>query len=101
VKLETKAGTIVEVEFKRDGSFEEASGDNVEKDEFKPESGLSLAGAIDALKKENKTPKGSWSYEKSMLKDWHYELEGFENGKEMEYLVDAKTGKLLESKADD
>lgn len=102
VKVETTNGSIVEVEFKRDGTFEEASGDNLEKDNFVPGKGLiSLQETVASLKKAGKSPVGDWSLEDSMLKGWHYEFEGFENGKNMDYLVDAKTGKLLESKIDD
>ncbi|WP_408095812.1 PepSY domain-containing protein [Peredibacter sp. HCB2-198] len=102
VKVQTKDGSIVEVEFKRNGDFEEASGHAVDKDTFEPgQNLLSLKDAVASVKKAGKTPVGDWSLEDSMMKGWHYEFEGMENGKAMEYLVDAKTGKLRESRQDD
>lgn len=95
VKVQTPNGTIVEIEFKRNGNLEEASGDNVEKDVFIPGEGLlSLKDAHAAMTKAGKTAQGDWSLDDSMLKGWHYEFEGVENGKNMEYTVDAKTGKI-------
>lgn len=102
VKVQTPAGSVVEVEFDRGGKFEEASGDSVDNDIFVPGNGiLSLKDAVAALKKDGKSPVGEWSLDDSVLKGWHYEFEGFENGKKMDYVVDAKTGKLTDSKADD
>lgn len=102
VKVQTQNGTIVEVEFTMTGAFEEASGDSIEQDVFVPGDGLlSLADAVGALKKAGKTPSGDWSLDKSFVKGWHYEFEGYESGKKMDYVVDAKTGKLLESTIDD
>lgn len=101
VKIQTPEGSIVEVEYER-GKFEEASGDNAEKDVLVPGEGLlSLKDAVASLKKSGKTPVGDWSLDKSFIKGWHYEFEGFENNQKMDYIVDAKTGKLLESKIDD
>ena len=101
VKIQTPAGTIVEVEFDRAGKFEEASGDSVENDVFVPGEGLlSLKDAVDSLKKAGKTPVGDWSLDSSLIRGWHYEFEGFENGKKMDYVLDAKTGKLISSEID-
>lgn len=102
VKVKTPQGTIVEIEFNRDGTFEEASGKNIEKDAFVPEDGLiSLSEAISTLKKEGKAPAGDWELEKSFIRGWHYKFEGYEKNQKYDYVVDAKTGKLLESKLDD
>lgn len=102
VKVQTKAGSIVEVEFETNGEFEEASGNSLEKDIFNPGNGLiSLSEATEILKKSAKKPSGDWNLEKTMMKGWIYEFEGFENGKEVDYIVDAKNGKLLETRVDD
>jgi uncharacterized membrane protein YkoI len=101
IKVQTPNGTIVEIEFKRNGNLEEASGDTVDKDIFVPGEGLlSLKDAYAAMTKAGKQPVGDWSLDDSMLKGWHYEFEGLEDGKNMDYVVDAKTGKILESKVD-
>lgn len=87
--------TTIEVEFKKNGKFEEASGNNLDKDIFVPEKGLmSLQEAVALLKKEGKAPVGEWSFEESLFGNFYYEFEGFEAGKKMEYHVDAKTGKI-------
>jgi uncharacterized membrane protein YkoI len=102
IKVQTPDGSIVEVEFKRNGNLEEASGDTVEKDIFVPGEGLlSLKDAYAAMTKAGKKPVGDWSLDESMIKGWHYEFEGVENGKNMDYVVDAKTGKIVDSKVDD
>lgn len=101
VKVQTKAGTVVEVEFKNDGTLEEASGKALDQDVFEPGNGMiSLKDARDSLKKAGKTPVGEWSFENSLTKGWNYEFEGFEDGKKMDYIVDAKNGKLIESRID-
>lgn len=101
VKLQTTNGTIVEVEFKNDGTLEEASGKALDKDMFEPGNGLmSLKDALAAIKKAGKEPVGEWSLDESLTKGWNYEFEGFENGQKMDYVVDAKSGKLLESRID-
>ena len=102
VKVKTPKGTIVEIEFNGDGSFEEASGDNLEKDIFVPETGLvTLENAVESLKKEGKSPVGDWELDHSFLSGWGYKFEGYENGQKFDYYVDAKTGKLVKSKLDD
>lgn len=101
VKVETPAGSVVEVEFDRKGKFEEASGDSIMNDLFVPGDGLmALKDAVAMTQKQGKTLTGEWSLDKSMMKGWYYKFEGSENGKKMDYLVDAKTGKILESKVD-
>ena len=101
VKVKTTQGTMVEVEFDRNGGLQEASGDFAQKDNFVPGNGLlSLKDAVAAITKNGKTVDGEWSLDKDFLRDWEYEFEGIENGKKFEYVVNAKTGKLLESKPD-
>lgn len=101
VMVLTPNQSTIEVEFKKNGKFEEASGDNLEKDILVPDMGLiSLQEAVALLKKEGKTPVGEWSLEESLFGNWHYEFEGIEGGKKMDYQVDAKTGKI-ESEIDD
>lgn len=102
IKLRTTAGTLVEIEFDAAGNFEEASGDNVERDIFIPDQKLlSLEVAASKLKSEGKSPVGEWSLEHIFLKGWHYEFEGYENGQKYNYVVDAKNGKLANKKLDD
>lgn len=102
VKVLTPNSTIVEVEFKRDGTFEEASGDVIEKDIFVPAQGmLSLADAVAEFKKSGDTPTGDWSLEESLRHGWHYDFEGYKNGQKMEYVIDAVTGKILDAQIDD
>lgn len=101
VKVKTAEGTRVEIEFNRDGTLDEASGDMAKKDIFVPGNGLiSLKDAVAALEKAGKTPSGDWSLDKDMMRDWEYEFEGVENGREFEYRINAKTGQLVKSKQD-
>ncbi|WP_413558346.1 PepSY domain-containing protein [Bdellovibrio sp. HCB209] len=101
-KLTTVKQTLMEVEFNRDGSIDDASGDAAAAgDVFVPGNGmLTLAQALESLNKAGKTPSGDWSYKKSFMHGWVYELEGFENGKKMEYLISAKDGALVKEKKD-
>lgn len=101
VKIQTTSGSIVEVEFANNGDFEEASGNSVEQDIFVPPNGLvTLSQAAQAVKSANKPISGKWSLDRSLMNGWHYEFEGYENGNEMEYTVDAKTGKYVSTKVD-
>lgn len=102
IKVLTGNNSLVEIEFKQDGSFEEASGEDVSKDVFVPPMNLlPLSSAIAALKKEGKAPAGEWSLEQSFMKGWHYEFEGLEDGRKMDYVVDAKAGKIVSATIDD
>lgn len=102
LSLQTPKGTLVEVEFNNDGSIDEASGNSATHgDVFLPPGNLmNLNDAITALQKAGKSPTGDWTFEKSIIHGWVYEFEGSENGKMMEYLLDAKSGKLLKSRRD-
>lgn len=101
IKVQTTGGGIVEVEFANNGDFEEASGNSVDQDTFIPPHGLvPLATAAQAVKGTGKSLSGKWSLDKSLMSGWHYEFEGYENGNEMEYTVDAKTGKYVSAKVD-
>jgi uncharacterized membrane protein YkoI len=102
VKLLTPSNTVVEVEFEANGDFEEASGDDVRMDSFVPGQGLlSLKEAVAAATKANKTVSGDWTLENHIFGGWTYEFEGLENNRKMEYVIDAKSGKLLKSKTDE
>jgi uncharacterized membrane protein YkoI len=101
VVIKTKAGTLVEVELNRDGSLDEASGHNALKDNFTPGAGLlTLDQAVKKLKEKGKDVSGEWSLDKDLLRDWEYEFEGIENGKQYEYSLNARTGELVKSDAD-
>ena len=101
VKMKTDHGSLIDIEFGMDGAFNEASGTNVDKDVFNPpDKMLTLKDAVAAAKKAGKNPVGKWSLEKGTLTGWAYEFQGFENGKEMEYVIDAKSGELKKAKKD-
>lgn len=99
--IKTKAGSIVEIELDRNGDLDEASGNAANNDVFVPGQGLlSLNEAVKAMAKEGKIVQGEWSLDKDFLRDWEYEFEGMEDGKQYEYSMNAKTGKLIGSEAD-
>lgn len=101
VTVKTAAGTILEIEFNRDGSLDEASGDMATKDNFVPGNGLlELKDAVAALEKNGKKAEGEWSLDKDFMREWEYEFEGYENNQKYEYVINAKTGALLKSKRD-
>jgi uncharacterized membrane protein YkoI len=101
-KIQTPAGTIVEIEYSMTGEFKEASGDAaLGGDVLEPAGGLlSLKAATEAMKTAGKNISGDWSLEKSFVHGWVYEFEGFENNVKMDYLLDAKTGKILKAEID-
>lgn len=101
IKIQTPNGGIIEVEFTNQGAFEEASGKDASADSFTPPNDLvPLSQALAGLKKAGKEASGDWSLDYSRNTGWYYEFEGFENNQEMEYIVDAKTGKFLSSNVD-
>ena len=93
----------MEIEYTMTGEFKEASGDAVLAGDVLEIGGglLSLKAATDVMKNAGKTISGDWSLEKSFVHGWVYEFEGFENNAKMDYLVDAKTGKLIKAQIDD
>lgn len=104
IKVQTSQNSIVEIEFDTDGAFEEASGDDIDKDVLQPGQGLiSLTDAVTSVRKERKNLTGEWSLEKHFFSGWVYEFEGFDAGinKKMEFAVDAKTGRFIGQKIDD
>lgn len=101
VKVQTPQGNVIELEFDGSGTFEEASGNVVDADVLNPPSGLvTLSVAANAARAAGKNLSGKWKLEKSLTKGWYYEFKGFETGNEMEYTVDASTGKFLAAKFD-
>lgn len=103
VKVKTKAGTTIELGFDDDGELEEASGTAAIKgDAFIPGDGLLTLKAItDELAKNGKTLQGEWTFEENEEGDWVYDLEGSEKGKEVDFIVNAKTGKLIATEIDE
>lgn len=103
VKVKTAAGTLIEIEFSSDSTFEEASGDAANSgDILVPGQGLlSLKEITEALTKLGKVPSGEWKLEKEFLSGWVYEIESTEKGVKMEYKMDAKTGQLLKEEKED
>lgn len=100
--LLTAKDSIVEIELNRDMTLDEASGDAADAgDALTPGNGLiELSSAVASLKKAGKNPSGDWSLEKSLINGWVYEFEGMENGKRMEYTVNAKDGKIISGSRD-
>ncbi len=101
-KVQTTAGTIVEIEYRMTGDLKEASGDAaLGGDVLEPAGGLlTLHAATEIMKNAGKTIQGDWSFEKSFIHGWVYEFEGSENNQKMDYLLDAKTGKILKAEID-
>ena len=101
VKVKTPAGSLVEIEFDRKGELEEASGDAIENDIFVPgKSYKNLSEISKTLKDQGYQLTGDWSYESSFMKDWHYEVDAFKDGQNLEIEVDAKSGKMTKSKVE-
>lgn len=88
--IKSLAGTKIRIEFRRNGKFEEASGDNLNKgDELEPGEGLiSLGTAAQYIQEKGIKPEGHWSLEQDPKLGWIYEV----NHK---HIIDAKTGKSL------
>lgn len=103
IKVTTAQNTEVELGIDQDGDLEEASGLSAEKgDVFVPgEKRLPLKDVVAALKKAGKTLQGEWIFEQSDDGDWLYDLEGIENKKNVDYIVNAENGKLLRTEVDE
>lgn len=88
--IKSLAGTKIKIEFRRNGSFEEASGDNLNKgDELEPGEGMiSLSSAAQKLQESGIKPEGHWSLEKDPKLGWIYEMNH-------QHIIDAKTGKSI------
>ncbi len=95
-------GNLIEIEFTISGTLEEASGNSVTEDTFEPGEGmLSLSEIVSKLKAGGKSLSGEWSYEHGFVSGWYYEVQEFVNGREIEYLVSAKTGEIISTQQDD
>lgn len=100
-KVKTPNGGVVELEFKRNGELDEASGDMAEADTFIPGADyLPLEKITQAVKKQGYQLRGDWTYEKGFMKDWRYEVDVFHENREAELVVDAKNGKVLDRRND-
>lgn len=89
VIIKTRAGTKIDIEFTRDGKFEEAFGKNLNKgDELEPGEGLiSLSSVAQLIKKAGHSPEGYWMLEKDPTMGWIYEVNGI--------IVSARSGEIL------
>ena len=88
--IKSLAGTKIKIEFRRSGTFEEASGDNLNKgDELEPGEGMiSLSSAAQKLQEKGIKPEGHWSLEQDPKFGWIYEMNH-------QHIIDAKTGKSI------
>ena len=88
--VKTKAGTKVTIEFDRTGILDEASGLNLGKgDIFEPSNGLV------ALEHKGHHILGEWRLEKDSRQGWVYELAGLKEEENVNYIVNAKSSKLI------
>ena len=102
VKVQTKNGTYVVLEFNKDGSLEEASGDQIKRDVFTPSQGsLELKDILNILEKRNVLLAGEWSYEVGFFGNAIYQVDTFRNNQEVELSLDAKTGEVRYEEIDD
>ncbi|HXH76144.1 MAG TPA: PepSY domain-containing protein [Bacteriovoracaceae bacterium] len=99
VTLKTESGTKVELEFERQGTLQEASGLNLNRgDEFEPGQGLmSLSSVAQKVTKAGHPIKGEWKLEKDDQYGWVYELAEDKDDQKVYHIVNAKTGKLINS----
>lgn len=103
IKVTTPQNTEVELGIDQEGELEEASGVAAEKgDVFVPgEKRLPLSDIVASLKKAGKTLQGEWIFEQNDEGDWLYDLEGTENKKNVDFIVNAESGKLLRTEIDE
>lgn len=101
-KVKSAENTLVEIFLDSKGGLEKASGGLIEKDEFDPGQGmLNLKAAVAAAKKEGKEISGQWAFEKNERGNWIYEFEGKHEGKEVEILLNPRTGRVMSEETDD
>jgi hypothetical protein len=95
--VKTKAGTKVTIEFDRTGILDEASGLNLGKgDIFEPGNGLlALESVAKALQHKGHHILGEWRLEKDSKQGWVYELAGLKEEETVNYIVNAKSSKLI------
>lgn len=91
-KVKTRAGTKIDIEFRRDGRLEEARGLNLNKgDELEPGEGLiSLSTAAQKLHLLGNKVEGFWVLEQDEEMGWIYEFS--------EAIVSARDGRVIKTK---
>ena len=96
IKVLTPHKTEIELVFDDKGVLEEAFGKAAGKgDNFVP--GQKLLPLEEIVKKlSGKTLQGEWIFEKNSKGDWVYDIEGRENNKDVDYIINAETGAVIE-----
>ncbi len=96
IKVETIAKTQIELVFDDKGVLEEAFGKAAGKgDNFVP--GQKMLPLDEIVKKlAGKTLQGEWIFEQNVNGDWVYDIEGRENNKDVDYIINAETGVVKE-----
>lgn len=101
-KVKSAENTLVEVFLDSKGGLEKASGGMLEKEEFDPGQGMmNLKAAAAAAKKAGAEISGQWAFEKNNRGNWVYEFEGKREGKEVEILINPRTGRIDSEEVDD
>ena len=96
IKVETTGKTQIELVFDDKGVLEEAYGKAAGKgDNFVP--GQKMLPLDEIIKKlTGKTIQGEWIFEQNTNGDWVYDIEGRENDKDVDYIINAETGAVKE-----
>jgi hypothetical protein len=96
IKVETVGKTQIELVFDDKGVLEEAYGKAAGKgDNFVP--GQKMLPLDEIIKKlTGKTIQGEWIFEQNANGDWVYDIEGRENDKDVDYIINAETGAVKE-----
>ena len=96
IKVETVGKTQIELVFDEKGVPEEAYGKAAGKgDNFVP--GQKMLPLDEIIKKlTGKTIQGEWIFEQNTNGDWVYDIEGRENDKDVDYIINAETGAVKE-----
>ena len=94
--METVGKTQIELVFDDKGVLEEAYGKAAGKgDNFVP--GQKMLPLDEIVKKlAGKTLQGEWIFEQNANGDWVYDIEGRENNKDVDYIINAETGVVKE-----